>query len=75
MVLVSVALIVGAFRLSVAGSLTPPAAPAGTMNELEEVYDALVGDYDSSAVVASRNGNALEISKCIIDKVNGSPCP
>jgi len=71
----SVVLIVGLFRLGEAGSLTPPAAPAGTMNEIEEVYDALVGSYDSSAVVASRNGNALQISKCIIDKVNGSPCP
>jgi hypothetical protein len=75
MVAVSVGLIVGAFQLSGAGSLTPPAAPAGTMNEIEEVYDALVGDFDSSAVVASRNGNVLEISKCIIDKINGSPCP
>jgi hypothetical protein len=67
-----------AFRLVGAGSLTPSALPAGTMNTITEVYDALVGSgsFDSTAVTASANGNALEISKCIIDMVNGGPgCP
>jgi hypothetical protein len=74
---VSVFLIGFVFRLVDAGSLTPPAPPvAGTMNTIEESYDALVGTFDSSTVVQDDDGNALEISKCIIDVVNGGAgCP
>jgi hypothetical protein len=64
------------FQLTGAGSISPSAPPAGTMNSIEEIYDPLIGTYDSSAVVADDDGNALEISKCIIDVVNGGPgCP
>lgn len=76
MIGVSVFAIAFLFNLVGAGSLTPLAAPASTMNTLEEIYDALVGAYDSSLVVADDDGNALEISKCIIDVVNGGAgCP
>jgi hypothetical protein len=78
MIGVSVFAIVFLYRLTGAGSLNPVSAPAGTMNATEDIYDALVGSgsFDSSAVVASANGNALEISKCIIDIVDGGPgCP
>lgn len=76
-VLVCMLIIVFAFRLSEAGTLAPTSPPAGSMRSLNEIYDALVGTtYDSSAVVASRSGNALEISKCIIQKITGgTPCP
>lgn len=64
------------FRLSTAGSLTPSAAPASTMNSVEEVYNSLVGTFDSSAVVASSQGNALQIAKCITSAMTGGPgCP
>lgn len=76
MVGISVFVIGFVFNLVGAGSLSPAAPPAGTMNTIEEAYDALVGTYNSVAVVASANGNALEISKCIIDVVNGGAgCP
>jgi hypothetical protein len=73
---VSVFLVMTLFRLADAGSLTPSTAPAATMNSIEEIYESLVGTYDSSAVVADDDGSALEISKCIIDVVNGGAgCP
>lgn len=79
MIGISVFAIVFLFRMTDAGSLTPPGvAVVPTMNTTSESYNALVGSgsFDSSAVAASANGNALEISKCIIDIVNGGPgCP
>lgn len=64
------------FRYSTAGSLTPSAAPASTMQSLQNVYDALASSgFDSSGVTASRNGSALQISKCIIQRITGSTCP
>jgi hypothetical protein len=75
MVVISVFVIALVFQVAGAGSLTPVAAPAGTMHALSDVYDALVGNYDSSGVVASKQGSALQVTKCIINKINGSPCP
>jgi len=64
------------FRLTSAGSLTPDASPAGTMHSLQESYDVLVGTFDSSGVVASGNGDAFQVTKCIINKLTGGPiCP
>jgi hypothetical protein len=74
-VVLSILTVLTLFRLADAGTLTPSTAPAGTMNTTGDAYNALVGTYDSSAVVGSRNGNALQISKCIISKLAGSPCP
>jgi hypothetical protein len=71
----SILIVFFVFRLAVAGSLTPPGAPAGTMHSLQEMYDSLVGTFDSSAVVANSNGDALQISKCIIAQITGGSCP
>ena len=68
-------IVFGLFRLTTAGSLTPSAPPASTMHDLEELYAVLVGNFDSSAVVASRQGDVMQVTKCIISKINGSPCP
>ncbi len=75
MVVISVFVIALVFQAVSAGTINPVAAPAGTMHSLSEVYDTLVGTFDSSAVVASRQGNVLQVTKCIIGKINGSPCP
>ncbi len=75
MIAISVFVIVVAFRVVGAGVLSPVAAPAGTMKSAADLYDVLVGTYDSSSVVASRQGSALQVTKCIIGKINGSPCP
>lgn len=76
-VAVSVAVVTMIFRLTEAGSLTPSAPPAGTMNSLGEIYAPLASSgYDSLGVVGSKNGNALQIAKCIISKITGgTPCP
>lgn len=75
-IVLSIIIVTALFRLTEAGSLTPSAAPASSMQSLDDLYQALVGTYDSSAVVASNNGSALQISKCIILKITGgTPCP
>jgi hypothetical protein len=64
------------FRLTDAGSLTPDAAPAGTMHDLQEMYDVLVGTFDSSGVVASKQGDVMQVTKCITQKISGGAiCP
>ena len=76
MIVISVALIFGAFRLSTAGSLTPSASPAGTLNALNEIWNVLASDsYDSSGISADPNGSAIQISKCIIVRLQGGTCP
>jgi hypothetical protein len=76
-VVTGVVLVVSLFRLTEAGSLTPPTEPTvGTMDTLEETYDSLVSSsFDSSSVAANRDGSALEISKCIIEQITGGTCP
>lgn len=72
----SVFVVTGIFRLASAGSLFPPSAPAATMHTLQEAYDTLVGTFNSTAVVASKQGDALQVSRCIIKKITGNtPCP
>jgi hypothetical protein len=64
------------FRVAGAGSLTPVVLPASTMQSVEEVYTLLVGTFDSSGVVASKQGGAMEVSKCIISAITGGAgCP
>ncbi len=76
-VLIGVLLVLVIVQLTEAGSLTPSSAPAGTMQSLEEIYAPLASaGYDSSGVVAAKNGDALQIAKCIIQKITGgTPCP
>ena len=58
-----------------AGSLTPSASPTSTMRTTEEIYNPLVGTFNSSGITASSTGSALQISQCIITKINGGNCP
>lgn len=76
-IVISVVVVTMIFRLTEAGSLTPSASPAGTMHSLEEIYAPLASSgYDSSGVIASKHGDALQIAKCIIQKITGgTPCP
>lgn len=76
-VVASMAVVGLVFRLSEAGSLTPTAAPAGTMHSVESIFASLASAaYDSSAVVASKTGSAFQVTKCIIAKMTGgTPCP
>lgn len=71
----SFAVLVFAFQLSQAGSLSPTALPASTMNSLSQVYESLVGTFDSSGIVASKSGNEMAVAKCIVLKMTGqTPC-
>ena len=77
-IIVSVAVVTAVFRFTEAGSLTPPGiAVVPSLNTLSEIFAPLVStSYDSSGVTADKNGNALQITKCIIQKVTGgTPCP
>lgn len=72
---VSFAVLAFAFQLSRAGSLSPTALPASTMNNLSQVYASLVGTFDSSGIVASKSSNEIAVAKCIILKMTGqTPC-
>lgn len=74
--IVAVAILALALRVVDAGSLTPVAAPASTMDSLADIYDALVGNsFDSSGIGADPNGNAIEIAHCIINRMTGGTCP
>lgn len=75
-VVLSVVIVTMLFRLTEAGSLTPSAPPASTSVSVEDIYDVLASTgFDSSSITASKNGSALQISKCIILKVTGgTPC-
>lgn len=74
---ISVFVIVSLFRMTEAGTLTPALSPASTMNSLEDAYDALVGSsFDSSLITADKDGSAIQVAKCIIEKMTGgTPCP
>jgi len=65
------------FRLTEAGSLSPVSAPADdSMPSLASISDALVGTtFDSSGIASDSDGNVFEVTKCIIEKLNGTPCP
>lgn len=72
----SIVIVTMLFRLTEAGPLDPSAPPASTSQSIEDIYQSLVGTFDSSGVVASKSGSALQISKCIILKITGgTPCP
>lgn len=62
-------------NILLAGNLTPPATVTSTMRTAEEVYNALVGSFDSSGITASSTGSALQMAKCAIEKISGNSCP
>jgi hypothetical protein len=76
-VLASVFVVGFIFRLTEAGPLTPSTLPAATLHTLEDIFAPLASSgYDSSSVVPSKSGNALQITKCIIQRMQGgAPCP
>lgn len=76
-ILLSVGIIVWLFSIARAGSLNPSSGPtAGTLKTITNVYDPLASiSYDSSSVSASSTGNALQITRCIINKMRGGSCP
>jgi hypothetical protein len=75
-VMLAVGLIGGVFYLTSAGSLTPSAAPAGTMRALSSVYDSVASaGFDSSAISADPHGSAFQIAKCIAARMTGGTCP
>jgi hypothetical protein len=74
-VIVAVLIVVSLVRVVRAGSLTPLALPAATMNTLQDVYNAFAGTFDSSSVAASSTGNAIALSRCAILKLTGGVCP
>jgi hypothetical protein len=76
-IVVSVVVVVFVFLLTEAGVLTPTVSPAGTLHTLENIWAPIASSgYDASGVVASKNGNALQITKCIIQAMTGgSICP
>ena len=58
-----------------AGSLAPSSSPAGTFYSLGTIFNPLAStSYDSSAITADSGGSALQITKCIITKLNGGNC-
>lgn len=78
-IIVEVCLVIGVIlviRGAAAGNITPPASVSTTMKTASEVYDSLVGtSFDSSGLSASLDGDALQVAKCLVNKINGSPCP
>lgn len=76
-VVVGIVVVATLFRLTGAGLLSPSTAPASSAQSFEDLYNSLASDgYDSSAVTPSKNGNALQIAKCIMAKMTGgAPCP
>ena len=58
----SVGLLIG---FAEAGSLTPSASPAATMQTLQTIYDSIAGTFDSSGVSASSTGSLIANVKYI----------
>jgi hypothetical protein len=75
---VSVAVVAVVVRISDAGSLNPPTSTGtATMRSVENIYAPLASaGYDSSGVIGNKDGNALQVAKCIMAKMTGgTPCP
>ena len=60
--------------IATAGNLIPPGPPASTHKTFAEIYGPLAGNFDSSSVTASSTGNALQIARCLIVKMDGGTC-
>lgn len=76
-IITGVLVVIYIVQTAIAGTLFPPGPPTvPTMQDLQEVFDPIASDsYDSSSVLADPDGNALEIIKCIISKLNTGTCP
>lgn len=77
-IVVSIAAVLSVVRFVEAGSLTPPGSPASTLNTNQQIFDVLVASAGSTALgsaTASAQGDALQITKCIIRKIQGLSCP
>ena len=80
-IILGVVIVVGSFYLmraiTKAGTLTPSAAPAGTMRTLQEIYNVLASgsSVTASSTAASSTGNAIQIAQCMITKLTGGSCP
>ncbi|MDO8462976.1 MAG: hypothetical protein Q7S96_01735 [bacterium] len=56
-----------------AGSLTPSASPAATMNTVAEIYDAVASTtFSSSAITASSTGSLIQVLKNIATNLSWS---
>lgn len=71
----SVTILVVFFHLVSAGTLNPTGIPNSSMRSASEIYESLAGTFDSSGIAASSNGDALQIAKCIIQRMAGNSCP
>lgn len=58
-----------------AGSLSPSGAPSATMKSLQNIYDSVAStSFDSSGISANADGNAIQVMRCIITKMQGGSC-
>ena len=73
-IIVSVATVVSIARLVEAGSLNPGSAPGSTMYDATAIHNALVGTFDSSAIASSSSGSAIQIARCILERMGGGSC-
>lgn len=73
-IIASVVVVTSLIRVAQAGTFTPLAIPAATMNTLGDIYNALAGTFNSSGVSASSTGSAVAVSRCIITKLTGGVC-
>lgn len=73
-IVISVATVVSIARLVEAGSLNPGSAPGSTMYDATAIHNALVGTFDSSAIASSSSGSAIQIARCILERMGGGSC-
>ncbi len=71
---ISIAAVVVVVRFVFAGNLNPSVTPDGTMNTADEIYTSLVSGFDSSTMIAKKTGSALQIGRCIIERIRGNNC-
>jgi hypothetical protein len=58
-----------------AGTLDPNAGTAPTMVTFQNIYDASVGTFNSATSTASATGTAIQIARCIAQRIAGGTCP
>ncbi len=60
-----------------AGNLTPPGSVSSTMQPPNTLYQALTATsgFSSVSLATSSTGSAIQLTKCIIQKLNGNSCP
>lgn len=60
-----------------AGNLTPPSSVSPTLQPPTNIYQALIATsgFSSVSLATSSTGSAIQLTKCIIQKLNGNSCP